>query len=109
MRRMRYASASSLLGMTREQAMGTIVVHHKVKQFASWKAAYDKHAPARQAAGLSKDHVLQSVDDPNAVTIVMDFTDLAKAKAFASSPDLKAAMEAAGVVGKPEIHILNKA
>ncbi len=85
-----------------------IVVHHKVKDFAAWKPAYDKHAAARKAAGLTKDHVLQSVDDPNAVTIVMDFSDLGKAKAFAASPGLKEAMKAAGVVGAPAIHILKK-
>jgi quinol monooxygenase YgiN len=88
--------------------MGMIVVHHKVKDFAAWKPAYDKHAPARKGAGLTKDHVLQSVDDPNAVTIIMDFSDLAKAKAFAASPGLKEAMKAAGVVGAPAIHILKK-
>ena len=88
--------------------MGMIVVHHKVKDFAAWKPVYDKHAAARKAAGLTKDHVLQSVDDRNAVTIVMDFSDASKAKAFAASADLKAAMKLAGVVGKPDIHILNK-
>jgi len=89
--------------------MGMIVVHHKVKDFAAWKLAFDKHAPARKAAGLSKAHVLRAVEDPNAVTVLLDFADAAKAKAFGASPDLKAAMKSAGVVGKPQIHVLNKA
>jgi heme-degrading monooxygenase HmoA len=88
--------------------MGMIVVHHKVQDFKTWKTGYDKHAPARKAAGLNHDHVLQAVDDPNMVTIVMDFADLAKAKAFAASDDLKAAMKHAGVVGAPTIHLLKK-
>jgi quinol monooxygenase YgiN len=88
--------------------MGMIVVHHHVKDFSSWKEGYDKHAEMRKAAGLTRDHVLQSVDDRNAVTVVLDFADLAKAKAFAASADLKAAMKAAGVVGAPVIHILKK-
>lgn len=88
--------------------MGMLVVHHKVQDFSVWKPAYDKHAPARSAAGLTKDHVLQSVDDPNMVTIVMDFSDVGKAKAFAASDDLKAAMKGAGVVGAPTIHVLKK-
>jgi hypothetical protein len=85
-----------------------LVVHHKVKNFAAWKPVYDKHAAARKAAGLTKDHVLQSVDDPNPVTVIMDFSDASKAKAFAASADLKAAMNSAGVVGAPAIHILKK-
>jgi hypothetical protein len=88
--------------------MGMLVVHHQVKDFAAWKPAYDRHADKRKAAGLTHDHVLQAVDDRNAVTIVMDFADLARAKAFAASPDLKAVMKAAGVVGTPTIHILKK-
>ncbi|HYW33659.1 MAG TPA: antibiotic biosynthesis monooxygenase, partial [Candidatus Bathyarchaeia archaeon] len=75
----------------------------------AWKLAFDKHAPARKAAGLSKAHVLRAVEDPNAVTVLLDFADAAKAKAFSASPDLKAAMKSAGVVGKPQIHVLNKA
>jgi heme-degrading monooxygenase HmoA len=88
--------------------MGMLVIHHQVKDFSSWKQAYDKHADARKAAGLTRDHVLQSVDDRNAVTVVLDFADLSKAKAFAASADLKAAMKSAGVVGTPVIHILKK-
>lgn len=88
--------------------MGMLVIHHRVKDFATWKPAYDRHASKRKAAGLTRDHVLQSVDDPNDVTIVMDFADLAKAKAFGASGDLKTVMKAAGVIGKPEILILKK-
>jgi hypothetical protein len=43
------------------------------------------------------------VDDPNDVTIIHDFHSLGKAKAFAGSPDLKAAMEKSGVKVAPQI------
>ena len=88
--------------------MGMIVVHHKVKDFAAWKEGFDQHAAVRKAAGLTKAHVLQAVDDPNAVTVLLDFADAAKVKAFAASDELKARMKSLGVIGKPEIHILNK-
>lgn len=52
--------------------------------------------------------MLRSVDDPNAVTVVLDFSDIGKAKAFVASADLKAVMTSAGVVGRPDIHILSK-
>ena len=88
--------------------MGMPIVHLQVRDFATWKPLYDAHSRSRAAAGLAKDHVLQSVDDPNLVTVVMDFADVATAKAFAASPDLAAAMQAAGVVGAPAIHVLKK-
>jgi hypothetical protein len=88
--------------------MGMLVVHHQVEDFATWKPHYDEHAAARKAAGLTKDHVLQSVDDPNRVTVVMDFSDVGKAQAFAASAGLETAMKSAGVVGTPTIHVLKK-
>ena len=88
--------------------MGMLVVHHKVKDFAAWKPLYDKHAAMRKAAGLTKDHVLQAVDDPNMVTVVMDFSDFNRAKEFSQSDDLRNVMKLAGVVGAPSIHLLKK-
>jgi quinol monooxygenase YgiN len=88
--------------------MGMIVIHHRVRDFAAWKLGFDAHAAARKAAGLNKAHVLRAVGDPDTVTVLLDFANVDKAKAFGASADLKAAMKAAGVVGKPEIHILSK-
>jgi hypothetical protein len=89
--------------------MGALIIHHKVQDFDAWKPHYDRHAPARKTAGLTKDHLFRAVADPNMVTIVMEFSDLGKAKAFAGSADLAQAMNAAGVLGAPEIHIMNRA
>jgi quinol monooxygenase YgiN len=47
--------------------------------------------------GVVAQAVYQSTDDPNDVTVIHDFHSLEKAKAFAASPELKAAMEKAGV------------
>ena len=32
--------------------MGLLIVRHKVKDFATWKKAFDGHAAAQKAAGL---------------------------------------------------------
>ena len=47
--------------------------------------------------------VYTSIDNPNDVTVTHDFSSADKARAFASSPDLKTAMERAGVKGAPQI------
>jgi hypothetical protein len=47
--------------------------------------------------------VYRSIDDANDVTVTHDFTSAEKTKAFASSPELKAVMEKAGVKGTPQI------
>ena len=89
--------------------MGLVIVRHKVKDFAAWKRSFDEHASARGAAGLSNARLLRSVDDPSEVVLLLDTDDIAKAKQFIASPDLKAAMTAAGVVDKPDVWVLNAA
>lgn len=84
-----------------------ILVRHKVADFAKWKPIYDAHAPARQEAGLREEYLLRSIDNPNEVVLLFAAEDLKKAQAFAASPDLREAMERAGVIDKPDIYFLS--
>ena len=50
-------------------------------------------------------------DDNHNVTVVLAINDMAKARNFIKSPELKARMDSAGVVGKPDIffyHVVKK-
>jgi hypothetical protein len=89
--------------------MGLMIVRHRVKDFRSWKKAFDGHAGAQKAAGLTKPRVFRSADDPNETVILMDYKDFKKAKAFGVSTDLKKTMEAAGVVDQPTIYFVEQA
>jgi hypothetical protein len=51
--------------------MGVLIIHHKVKGFATWKPVYDGHDAIRKGAGLTKGHVFRGVSDPNMVTIIL--------------------------------------
>jgi len=83
-----------------------VLIRHKVADFAKWKPAYDAHAPTRQAAGLREERLLRGIDDPNEVVLLFAGDDLKKAQSFAASPDLREAMQKAGVIGKPDISFL---
>ena len=89
--------------------MAHILVHEKVKDFASWKATFDSNAEMRSNAGSTGGLVLQSADDPNEVVILLEWEDLDRAREFAASAGLKEAMERAGVVGDAHIHVLEQA
>jgi hypothetical protein len=82
------------------------MVRHKVSDFAKWKPAYEAHKSMRAAAGIKEGHVLRNVDNPNEVVVFLEVTDLAKARAFMTSPDLKAAMEKSGITDKPDVFLL---
>ena len=76
----------------------------KVKDFDAWVKVFDSEGPVTRAANGWEDIVLgRGKDDPNMVHIVFGVTDMAKAKARTSSPEIKKLMEQAGVVGAPTI------
>lgn len=77
-----------------------------VKDFADWKAGYDAHKHARDAAGLTEKYLLQETDDPNKITLLFEAEDLQRAEEFSNSEDLIEEMEKSGVVGKPEVYFL---
>jgi quinol monooxygenase YgiN len=78
-------------------------VRHEVADYATWKKAYDGFRVTQKKLGVVAQAVYQSTDNPNDITVTHDFRSLDKAKAFAASPELKAAMEKAGVKGTPQI------
>jgi hypothetical protein len=87
--------------------MTQMLIRHTVQDFAKWKPAYDAHRPARQAAGLKDLHLWRNVDNQDEVFLLFEVSDMAKAKAFAASPDLKQTMTAAGVIGPPDMVFLS--
>ena len=79
---------------------------HRVRDFAAWKPVFDAHRAKRVEAGLTDKHVLQDSANPNDVFVLFEVRDLARAKAFVESADLRTTMEKAGVVAHPGIHFL---
>jgi hypothetical protein len=82
-----------------------LTILHEVKDFPVWKKAYDADAPRRTAAGLTEIHVLREHDTPNLVALMFEVSDVGRAKALATSPDLAATMKAAGVIGTPRVRL----
>jgi hypothetical protein len=89
--------------------MGLLIIRHRVKDFASWKKAFDGHAGAQKAAGLTNPRVFRSIDDRSETVILFDMQDVAKAKEFRSSADLKSTMQSAGVLDQPTVFFLEDA
>ncbi len=80
-----------------------LIVRHKVADYAKWKSSYDGHDTMRQAHGVHNYVIGRGVEDSNTIMVAVKVDDLAKAKAFAKDPSLKAAMQKGGVIGMPII------
>jgi hypothetical protein len=86
--------------------MPSMVIQHKVRDYAAWRPAYDAHESSRAGAGITNGRVYRKADDPNDLVILLDVADVAKARAWSAGEDLKTAMQKAGVLGAPAIHFI---
>ena len=78
-------------------------VRHHVRDYAGWRKVYDGFNETQTGHGVRGEAVYRGVDDPNDVTVTHDFDDADAAKRFFAMPQLKEAMQEAGVEGEPAI------
>lgn len=97
--------SSANLAAASDPAPVVAVITHPVADYDKWRAAYDALLPMRKAAGMTDAQVLRGADDPNMVTLIHAFKTLEGAQSLFASPELKQAMQAAGVTAKPTIII----
>ena len=88
--------------------MATLVVRHKVEDFAKWKSVYDDVQVMARNSGVKHARVLRSADNPNEVIVVEEFDEMGKARQFAQSEDLKQAMQRAGVSDQPDFYFVDE-
>ena len=92
-----------------EMLMATVIVQHKVKDFAEWKKVFDSAIEMRKSGGELSAEVYRDASDPNNLTVINKWDSLENAQKFVQAPELKAAMEKAGVAGPPTVSFLNEA
>jgi hypothetical protein len=80
-----------------------LTLHFKVKDFNAWRTSYNGNEKGRAAAGITNGRVFRGADDQNEVIVLQDVADVAKARTWLGSEDLKAAMQKSGVIGSPSI------
>jgi quinol monooxygenase YgiN len=88
--------------------MTTLFVRHTVSDYAAWRKAYDGFSSVQKEKGVTAQAVYQATDNPNDVTVTHEFASQDAAKAFVGSPELKKAMQGAGVVGAPTVWFANR-
>ncbi len=86
--------------------MVKLMTKFSVKDFDAWQKVFKGTVDMRVKAGAKGAQIFRGVDDMNAVTVIMEWNDPEKAKAFSQSTELREAQQRAGVVSKPETYIL---
>ena len=89
--------------------MAVMLAQHTVKDYKAWKTVYDSLVDLRASSGELSDQILRDASDPNKLTLMFKWDSLDNARKYAQSPELRSAMEKAGVLGPPTISFLNEA
>ncbi len=90
--------------MSVQRPTENLAIHYKVKDYPTWRKAYDEHEKSCVAAGTANGEVFRGAEDPNDVLILQDVADMGRARAWLMREDLKAAMHRAGVIGPTSFH-----
>jgi hypothetical protein len=80
-----------------------VMIHLKVKDYATWRTSYNGHEKDRASAGITNGKVFRSAENPNDLLILQDVADVSKARTWLGSNEMKSVTEKSGVVGSPSI------
>ena len=79
-------------------------VRQTTASYEAWRPFFDKDEPRRRAAGATGvNQVFRDVDNPNTVTVVLEWNDTEHARQFMNDPALREVMQKAGVIGAPAV------
>lgn len=80
-----------------------MTVRHKVADYTKWLAGFESADSMKAANGLHNYVIGRSIEDSSMLLVAVKADDMAKAKAFSNSAELKARMKEHGVMGKPDM------
>ncbi|MGH2531239.1 MAG: hypothetical protein ACRDJW_02925 [Thermomicrobiales bacterium] len=88
--------------------MHVLRIEHPIRDFDSWKAAFDSDPAGREQSGVRSYRILRPVDDPNYIMIDLDFDSSSEADAFlAALRDVWRSPQAApALMGSPQTRIV---
>jgi len=84
-----------------------VLIKHAVDSFERWLPHYEAHDSMRMAYGLEHGLLGRGMEDPDMVLIVLNASDMDRAKEFIAMPELKTVMDTAGVVSAPQIDYIH--
>jgi erythromycin esterase-like protein len=86
--------------------MPALAVQLTIGDYAKWRPAFDKHKPLRDKAGFTNTKVYRNADDAKELMVWSEVSDVAKARDALTGQEIRSAMQEAGVVGPPKIHVV---
>jgi hypothetical protein len=80
-----------------------MIIKQRVADFAQFQAAFDELLPMRQQYGLIDIGTFREASEPQTIIVLMEATDLTRAKEYWHSQILAEGRKKAGVIGPIEV------
>jgi hypothetical protein len=68
--------------VSEESPVPIVQIEHPIRDFATWKAAFDRDPVDRAGSGVRSYRIYRPTDDPDFVAVDLEFDDPARAEAF---------------------------
>jgi quinol monooxygenase YgiN len=78
-----------------------LIVQHTVRDYDAWKPVFDEHESVRASYGCQGHTIYRDADNPNELTLFLQYESRERADEFMRDPSLAAAMERGGVISEP--------
>ncbi len=62
--------------------MPVVQLEHPIRDFDTWKAAFDRDPVGREASGVRRYQIYRPIDDPNFIAVDLEFDSRGEADAF---------------------------
>jgi uncharacterized protein (DUF1330 family) len=88
--------------------MAYALVRLTVQDQAKWKTVFEEAASLRKKYGSKGAQAYAKTDTPNEIVILGEYESVEKARELFQSQEFREATQRAGMVGAPEVTILDK-
>lgn len=85
-----------------------VFMKFEVRDFSSWFESFEAYSDKRRETGWLGVDLYRDADTPNLIVAIFEWASLEGAKAYIEAMQFKAKMMESGVVGVPEIRIVNE-
>jgi heme-degrading monooxygenase HmoA len=89
--------------------MTATIFQAKVRDYSTWKKAFDSMQDIRTSKGAITDHIYRDADDPNKIIAILKWSSISNARSYFSSAEFKAALAKSGTEGQPILEYVKDA
>jgi hypothetical protein len=88
--------------------MITVLVHHEVSDYPTWKSVFDAALDWRHEHGERSCRIFHTAGNVTDLILIFEWESLEQARSFMASDELKARMAKAGVKNQPRVDFMTE-